>query len=234
MTGMSYHSEKHEKGVKVTMGVDEMRMKQGMGEMIMMDFDSNNENEGNNPIAGALKPVLEAEFFAILDEDGKLLEFGGGEEEAGQADALGLGEENFKQVFQSSQQMMPTAPVVVGESWKAHQEFPMGQLGESVTITLECKLEGMEELDGRKVAKISFKHIETKEEEETDAPLTLKIEKYEGLLWHDPVEFVSWKSEASIKLLMSVPGGEGAIQENGLGEIPYSMDVVTTLKEVKK
>lgn len=227
----TYVAEEHAKGVKATMTVDNMRMKSG-AEGMMMEYDSSKESEEGDPLATAFAPVLEMECYTIFDKDGKPLEFGGIEDMAG-AEQMGMDSEMFEQMFNSSYEMLPKDPVAVGDTWTAEQEIPMGKMGPPLKMNLQSKLEAIEELDGHKVAVISYvADMDMKMEPEEGAPVSIDTKSMSGKYWHDLEENVTRKTTMEMEMVIGVPAGV-EVKENGMGEMPYNMVVTQTLVEIK-
>lgn len=232
--GMDYVmvAKKDEKGVRVEMGVDSMSMISSMDGNPVMNYNSEDEGNDSNPIAQAMAPLLDMEFTAIYDEDGKVVEVEAPESTPVMAQ-MGVDTDQFSQMFEQASEMYPDTPVKIGESWEYTQVMPMGALApEPLELTCKCTLEGIEELDGQKCAKITFTTpIDTEQKFELES-FSLAIENLEGVYWHDLALNMTRKTEMTTKMVMGATEGS-EIAENGIGEMPYEMVVTQTLKEVK-
>jgi len=225
----------HEKGVKVDMTFDKFAMKTGSNGVAMMEFDSTAEGNEGNPMAKMFEPLLNMNCYTIYDNTGKPLEFGGLENMAG-LEQMGMDPEQFEKTFSQAYEMMPKEPVAVGDTWEQTQEIPMGKMGGDMKIAIVNKLEAIEELDGHKVAKISYTAdldmTASLGEENKESPISIKTNKFEGTYWHDLELNMTRKSTLSSSMVLGAPEG-AEVGENGMGEIPYDMEMVQTLKEVK-
>lgn len=222
----------HKKGVKVEMVCEELKMKSGMGSMAVIDFDSNKEAVDGDSFAPMFQPVLDMKPYAIYDAKGKPIEVGG-LDDLGAAEQAGMDPSTFEQMFEAAYDMMPKEPVAVGESWTNSHEMPMGKMGDPIMLVIDYKLEDMEELDGHKVAKVSYKlSVDKAEKGESDSPLAADIKKYEGVYWHDLKENVTRKALLEMDMVVGVPEGV-EVKESGMGEIPVSMKTEQLLKEIK-
>ena len=226
-------AKEHEKGVKVEMSIDKMTMKSGSDAIAMIDFDSSKEASEGDPFASAFQPVLDMECFMIYDKEGNPLEFGGLGEMPG-AEQMGMDSQMFEQMLSSSHDLMPENPVAVGDSWESEQEVPMGKMAPSLKLAINSKLESVEELDGHKVAKVSYvaDMNANKDSEDGDASLSIKTKTFKGTYWHDLEENITRKSEVTMEIVIGVPKGVD-VKKNGLGEMPYKMDLVVDLVEIK-
>ncbi len=224
----------HEKGVKVNMAYDKFSMKTGSNGVTMMEFDSTAEANEENPMAKMFEPILNLTCFTIFDSEGKPLEFGGVDESPA-LEQMGIDAKQFEKTFTQGYEMLPKEAVSIGDTWKLSQDIPLGKMAGDVKVALVNTFEGIEELEGHKVARISYSgnvDVSLVNEENNDAPFAFKTKSYEGVYWHDMELNVIRKSTLNASIVISAPEGAD-VTANGMGEIPYDMEMEQTLKEVR-
>ena len=224
-------TSEHEKGLKVVMSFDKMVMDTKMNGVSMLTYDSSAEDAEANPVSGMLKPLTEIEVTSYFSKEGDFLEM----EEIKEQAALklaGFSADQFEQMVDPSM-MLPKEPVEIGETWVAEQSFPLGSLSqESMSISLNCKFEGVEDLDGIECAKVSYSSDLDLEFTEGGQTLRIKSNTFKGSYWHDNSLKFTRKTTLYADMVLSPPVGT-EVEEGGLGEIPYKMRTEVKLLEVK-
>ena len=144
---------------------------------------------------------------------------------------LGMTGDQFSETLKESFAMYPKKEVAVGDSWTVGQEMSLGALSpEPLIANTTYTLSGYEELDASKVAKITFTGEIDGSMNMGGAKMTVKTEKFEGVVYHDLKLNVPRLSISEISMTIAVPeGAEG----KGIGSIPMDIKVTQKLIEVK-
>lgn len=153
---------------KVVMEFKRVAIDQKMMEM-EMKYDSDDEKTAASPLA-AMGIMVGLKLTMYYDKDGKIQKTEGWDEFM-QA-LLDNAKPDQKQVFEmmkeqmtpetltkniaAGQDSLPDKPVVVGENWKKESSMEIPMLG-TMSLETDNTLQGVEEVDGKKVAEIVTK-----------------------------------------------------------------------------
>jgi len=227
----NFVAEKDPKGTKVDMTIDRFAMKQGSNGVTMIEIDTDDEEAENNPMAGMFTQLKDMELSAIYDEEGNLIEVKSSGSAPGM-DQMGMGEDQFKQMFSQSHEILPNEPVGEGDTWEVEQEIPSGGGLPPLKVKMTCTLEAFEELDGHKCAKISCVGELDKGDGAVESPISITIEEFESETWHDLELNMTRKTISNIKMIIGASKG-AEIGANGMGEIPTTVMIEQNLVDVK-
>lgn len=159
---------------------------------------SSGNNAVLNQLQGAilkakLKPALEVEQLEGYEELVKRL--AGDDPSVRRVVQALLSEEQLKNSISHSLGFVPQKPALVGETWKREMTMSLGPLG-SVLINQAYKFEGMENVEGVSLAKISYQptisYISPKPEamnpEMSIVKGTMQLKSGQGVLYFDPAK----------------------------------------------
>lgn len=227
---MSLAVEKDPKGVKMLTTVNRFKMKTLTPGVPMMEYDSADESASDSPLAPMMKEIVGFESGVVFNDEGEFVESIGLEDDSA-LQQLGMTGDQFSETLKESFAMYPKKEVVVGDSWTVGQEMSLGALSpEPLIANTTYTLSGYEELDASKVAKITFTGEIDGSMNMGGAKMTVKTEKFEGVVYHDLKLNVPRLSISEISMTIAVPeGAEG----KGIGSIPMDIKVTQKLIEVK-
>jgi hypothetical protein len=179
-------------------------------------------------VADSVNAIVGKSFTAIFNEKGEVVEISGLKDliEQGPASQL-LSEESMKQMItQGGLLGRPDHPVAPGESWDFSFDAPnpMMKMVMKGTYTYEKD----EEVEGSKVAKISFEGnvaIEPAGAAEGAMEFGVRESKFSGVSYYhyDMENFSRTESSLTMTMTLKVPGAEEAM------EMPMTVSSVQTL-----
>lgn len=165
---------------------------------LSFEYDSNKKEESDDFFAQimikAMKPLVGASTMIKISPRGKILEFKLSDEaKKALADAApapqgfgsgGFTEESLKSMAEQSNIVFPEGEMVKGKSWKNNTKFSM-DFGE-MSMEATCKYLGIETIDGKKLAKISFSpKFELKPKENAPVQFEMKSSEGKGTIYFD-------------------------------------------------
>ncbi len=220
------------KGEKVTVTIDRFAMKTIAGGMPPMSYDSADESAQNSPLASMMKGILGMSSGAIFDDKGNVVESFEAHDNVPAAQ-IGVTSDQLIEGLEQALLMFPDKALSVGDTWTIDSKMSMGGVAaEPIEVKYSYKLEGYENLDGNSNAKISFSVEMDGSIEMGGMAMSIKAEKFDGVLWHDTNLNVTRKMESEMKMQMSVPEGT-PMGAGALGDIPYAMKIKQELKSVE-
>jgi len=224
--------EKAPKGEKITVTIDRFATKTIAGGMPPMSYDSADESAQNSPLAPMMKGIVGMSSGAIFDDKGNVVESFEADANAVAAQ-VGITSDQLIEGLEQTMLMFPDEALSVGDTWTIDSKMSMGGVAtEPVEVKYLYKLEGYENLEEHSSAKISFSAEIDGSIEMGGMAMSVKSEKFEGILWHDTDLNMTRKMESEMKMKMSVPEGT-PMGAGALGDIPYEMKITQELKSVE-
>lgn len=218
----------HEKGVRVGTNFAGIRMKTEM-QGIVMEYDSENPAKAGGILGTVLKPLADAKYDAIYNEEGTLLEMKGLDEVQAPGQ-LGIGKAELEAMAEQSSKFLPKKDVNVGDTWQSDMELPMGALGGDLSIKYSFRLDAIEQREGRAMARISITgKMNDAVEDDGEAVLTVEANKVSGELLFDIGLGQPLELRTLLDLEMKVPG---PVQEGAPGKMPMKTISVQKLLKV--
>lgn len=191
-----------EKGLEYTNEITNMKIfaeVPGMGEV---KFDSDKPDEGI--FAAMFGELVGSKQTITVNEEGEVIE----EEKVDKKEAMGMDAmniENIAAMIESSYKMFPDKSVSVGDTWLLNDEVDFGG-GQIATAKATMTLEGYEEIDGHKTAKITFDGTLAGQMDMAGAKINMTSDDYKGTIWHDVKLNVTRKSVTKTNISLSAPG----------------------------
>lgn len=230
--GMQHTVGAHEKGSKVSVAFDGLRMKIEMAG-IAFEFDSEDPTKPAGPLGPVLQPLADAKYEAIYGKDGALLEVLGLDKiEAPGELGVGLGKDELEAMARQASDFMPGKDVQVGETWTAEVKLPMGGLGEDEVIVYTLKLEAVEVRDDQELARVSMTGALKQREPAADAVLAVEAKEISGLMFFDLKLGQPREYRSTMDLEVALPAGV-PVEEGAPGKMPMRTVTVQRLIEVK-
>ena len=125
--------------------------------------------------------------------------------------------EDLHDLLNPDQDFFPEKPVAVGESWDVSDKVAKhASLEKGDTCKVECRLDWVKEIDGRKLAQITgtskfVQHLSGRVEQASDEQITLLVDVAEGMII---------KCDETVKVKYSTPADE-AVRETGTSLTTY-------------
>lgn len=149
---------------EVTMTYTRIRQSTQAGGREML-YDSNNPEEQSSPLAPMYKPMLGAQFVAVIDADGKLVSLKGVDElfekMAKENPAIAPLMNQFKkslnmrELFDLGSKFLPAQPVAIGETFEKQADLPVPMFG-TLAITYHGRLLSVQKTPAGRIAIIDF------------------------------------------------------------------------------
>lgn len=158
-------------GLTLETVMERMTLEGRQGDRVLMEFDSDAPEEGNQEISRLLSAMVGHPFAMSLSRRGEIQEVTGFDAimqelarsmgDDPQAKALfeslkqGLGDESMKTIMQSSMPVFPEGPVGPGDTWQHGGEMTNPILG-AMSLSTEYTVLGAEEKAGRDCLKLGM------------------------------------------------------------------------------
>lgn len=152
--GMKGPSQADEEGVVVDMKIDSLTMNMAMGGNNLMSYDSS-KPDADNPMHKALAPMLELNIKTLYGKDGKFVKLKDFNDDL-LTPETGLTKEGLESMMKQSSEMIPDGEVKVGKVWASVLKVPMQGVEAGLSCNYNFKLVSVQEVDGKKLAKIEF------------------------------------------------------------------------------
>jgi len=233
---VSFVTKKVKNGMQVEAQIKEFSMDTSSPEMeaMSMSYDSKDPESGNSPIGQMMGPLLEMKPKVVLDAEGKIVGDvdAGSKELAMAAEQMGMSATQIMETVTEGYQILPAQPVKIGDTWSAEKTTSLGSGMDSVTVNIDYTLEGVENLDGREVAKVSYTTELDTSVDMAGMAMTMKSTKFEGFSLFDLQQQLIVENVLSADMSISVPQG-AQTGPTAMQSIPFSMEMTSTLKKVK-
>ena len=205
--GLLNSAKAHDEGTAVTMDFDSLAMKMEMGGQVVMDIDTKNEETLQGPAGAQFKSITDVSATGIF-KDGKFVKVIDTKGLDGAAAQM-FDQATLEQSIKGSTDFLPTTPVKVGDTWQATSVMPMKDLGGELTTAIDAKLDEIKEVDGKKMAIISFTGKVSSPE---GAPMTVEAKKFVGTIDFDVADGVTKKMTNDIDMAITAPGAPEKIE----------------------
>jgi len=194
---------------KIQLGFDKVKMSMQMaGQNIV--YDSEDPDNQNPLLKTTLSSLSDQSYEATFDENNEILSLESEGEGEAAGNGLGMGAMSQGDVENMLQQLgdfkFPEAMIDPDTKWQNKQNFKMQQIGE-MNMTVDYTYQGPVELDGKKLAKITFLG---KAETSGEGLVSFKNSKMTGAMLFDPQLGALLESETKMDMTMSIGGEAGA------------------------
>lgn len=204
---VSYTVADHPAGTKVDMRLESFRTTTTMKGQVMMQFDSENPGANGGAQAGALAALMEARVATVFDDEGKVVEILGLDTVKGGAQG-GMSRNQLEAMAKHAALYLPAKEVKPGETWQTEVDLPLGAVaGQEASIAYTMTFEGMEEREGRSLARISLSGKLRVKAGAQGVRLPMEAKKLSGVIFFDPVVGQPIETNLSMEMLMRPPAG---------------------------
>jgi hypothetical protein len=198
----------------------------------VIEYDSEDPAKNGGILGPMLQPLKDAKYASIFDADGKLIELEGLDEIQAPGQ-MGFGKGELEAMAKQSAELMPGKDVSPGDSWDAEVKLPLGGLGNDLSLMYTLKLEGIEEIDGKSIARISITgRMKEGDEDVEQGALAVEAKKITGLMLFDIELGQPTEMSTTVELEMALPAGV-PVEEGAPGKMPVSSTTVQKLIKVE-
>ena len=210
-------STAHEKGVGVATSVRNLKStvtvqlaEGGGGEQ--MTYDSNNRENNNADLAKEMDQVLKMSYTAVYDKTGKFVMVE--DIPKGLENVQGMDKKSLESNLRQQSVLLPNKEVKVGDTWVAKVSSPLQGMNKDLIMTFNVKLVKVEEVNGRKIAKLAYTGKSEKTEVvENGQNMTIEATDIIGSMDFDVNMGQVYKSDMGMKVTVKPQAG-AAVQMN--------------------
>lgn len=211
-----------ERNAHVTLTMERIRVESGPADdTVTFDSDDDKQPKGADEASiEALRAGVNQPVYLTLDPRGKVLDVRLSEQfaqkikESPQYGPLAavFSRDNLKQMASMNTIELPAEPVKKGATWQ-QESLITDPIAGKQKLTTTYRYDGMEEHDGRQLAKISATATIAPADDKKASPLTIKDQKLNGVTWFDRAQGRIVEMQMTTKIASEMAAGQNKTEQ---------------------